>query len=405
MRQICMSAIILGLLAANACGSGSNGAIGVKGGNTGSSGSTGSDGGSGIKGGSTGSGGRAGSNDSTGSNGGMGSSDTMGSHGGTGSNGSTESGLAATDACKQSADATCERILRCDGQNGLARLGYISVDDCILHVKANTCSGASDICGANHTYQPDKALSCINALKNLSCNSQTTPAVCDEVCGGSSSPFGGGSLSFGDACKKAAAVYCQKAFACGPDSALSSLAEEYGSQAQCALELEKTCAKDGPCASEQRYHGDKANQCLTEIAALPCTQFDDTPAACDEVCSFAGSGGTSGSTGTSGSGGTSGSAGTSGSSGTAGSGTAYQEFCKQIMTAFCNHCGGELGMTTGSCLSSVQASCTNMKETDSCPTGTFQPSKGQACLDAIGTMNCSSSSPVPGCESEALCNP
>lgn len=301
-----------------------------------------------------------------------------------------DNGLAAKDACKQSAVAFCERILRCEGSNGLSAIGYVSVDDCAIHMQTSTCSGTSDVCGAGQTYRPDVAQSCVNAMKDLACTSQTTPAVCDEVCTGSTSPFGGGPLSLQDACKKMAAVYCTKAFTCGPDSAISFLASDYDSQAECASALETICAEDGGCGSGRTFRGDKANQCLTEFTALSCTQLDDQPAVCEEVC------GSSGSSGTSGSGGTGGTV-------PAGSGPPYQAFCNEMMTAYCDHCGVAIGITTEACLSAVLGECATMKETDLCTTGSFQSGQGQACLDAIQTMFCTDSSSTPACESEALC--
>jgi hypothetical protein len=347
---------------------------------------------------------------------------------------SKSDGLAAKDACKQGAVVTCERILRCDGANGLSDLGYASVDDCTVHMQAQTCTGtASDVCGPGETYHADAAQSCLDAMKALACTSKSQPAVCEAVCTGPTSSSGGGSsgssgaggrsgssvgtagssgsrttISYQDACRKMISVYCNKAFSCGSTSEVSAtLMSEYASEAACVSDLLNGCLVDEGCGAGEIFQGAQANQCITAFAALACANVDDMPAVCDQVCVSSGSGGTGGTGGavaTSGTRGTAGMGGTTGAGGTSSSGSAYQQFCNQITVTACDRCAVSLGMTSQACLSSFLESCTTAGEAQLCPTGTFQPDRVQPCLDAIKTMSCTGNDEVPACESEALCN-
>jgi hypothetical protein len=287
-------------------------------------------------------------------------------------------GLAAKDACKQSAMAFCERALRCEGSTG-----YVSLDDCAIHMQARTCSGASDICGAGQTYHAEKAQSCVNAMRDLACDSQSTPAVCDEVCTDSNSPFGGETVSIESACKRMGTVYCQKAFACGPDSPLSSYASQYDSETECASSLEAMCLEDrGGCDSGETFHGDKANQCLTEYSALACTELDDQPVACEQVCTDSSDTGGSGL-----------------------SGISYQELCRRMFAAICDRCYETLNTSsTAECLSKYQGTCAEVDASVFCPTGTYQPSKGMACVNSIenGT-SCTGVGMTSACQEYSLC--
>jgi hypothetical protein len=303
---------------------------------------------------------------------------------GAGACGGGSGGLAAKDACKQSAAAFCERLLRCEGANGLSAMGYVSVVDCTEHVQASSCTGGSEICSTGQTYNPDKAQSCVNAVKDIACSSETSPPVCAEVC--TDSPLGGGSLSYEDACKKMATAVCSKAFACGYDSELSIYVSEYSSEAACISEIQTGCSENQGCPTGKTYHGDKAKQCVTEFTALSCSNLGDQPAVCDEVCSTSASG-------------------TGGMGGVTPAGLSARETCTQVIATMCDRCFVDLGSTSkADCLSEFQFQCADMSDSDMCPTGTYQPSKGLACVNAVKTGSCSEGLTSSACETETLCN-
>jgi uncharacterized membrane protein YgcG len=347
---------------------------------------------------------------------------------------SKSDGLAAKDACKQGVVATCERILRCDGANGLADLGYASVDDCTVHMQAQTCAGtASDVCGPGETYHADAAQSCLNAMKDLACTSNSQPAVCEAVCTGPTSSSGGGrsgssgggtagssgsgatgssgsgaTTALQDACKNLVSVVCEKAFACGPTSKLAvALMAESGSQDECTSVLQDNCAQDTECPSGEIFQSANARQCAKAFEALPCANLDDTPPVCEQVCASSGSGGAGGTGGnggavaTSGTRGTAGMGGSSGSGGTSSSGSAYQQFCNQVMMAFCDRCAASMGMTSQECLSASQDSCTTAGEAQLCTVGTFQVDQGQTCLETVKTTSCTED--LLACDARVLC--
>jgi hypothetical protein len=298
--------------------------------------------------------------------------------------GGSGNGLAAKDACKQNAAAFCERLLRCEGANGLSAMGYVSVVDCTEHVQASSCTGGSDICSTGQTYNADKAQSCVNAVKDLACSSETSPPVCAEVC--TDSPLSGGSLSYEDACKKMATAVCSKAFACGYDSELSIYVSEYSSEAACISEIQTGCSENQGCPTGKTYHGDKAKQCVTEFTALSCSNLGDQPAVCEEVCSTSSSG-------------------TGGMGGVTPAGLSAREFCNQVYATLCDRCFVDLGISSvADCLSILQAPCVEATESDICPSGTYRPDKGPACVNAVKTESCRSGLASPACETESLCD-
>jgi hypothetical protein len=318
--------------------------------------------------------------------GGSGGGGSTGGGGGGPSTGGSGGGLAPNEACKQNIAAFCERTLRCDGTNGLSALGYTSVTDCTTQVQAKACMGASELCGAGQTYHPDKAQLCVNAMKDLACTSQASPAVCDEVCG---EPSGGGSLPFANACQKMTETLCAKAFSCGPDSSLSSTVSQYASQAECVSGLLAMCSDNAGCDAGKTYHGDKAKQCLDQYAALSCSDFDHEPAVCKEVCSTSPS-----------------STGGLGDLTPAVVGLSPRETCRQAFEVLCDRCYVTFGSSSKSdCLAKYQSECTTMRESDMCPSGTYKPSKGLACVNAVKAMvSCTDIVSAPACDTDALCN-
>jgi hypothetical protein len=129
-----------------------------------------------------------------------------------------------------------------------------------------------------------------------------------------------GQLGVQDACKQVVAAVCSRTSECMGTTGLAGLG--YTSLSECiASEQAAGCATvaQTSCDAGQTYHADQAKLCVDGLNTLSCANLSDgiMPAACDLVCTVAGttsatSTGTGIGTGTSGVGGSGGSGGVSG---------------------------------------------------------------------------------------------
>ena len=95
--------------------------------------------------------------------------------------GSSSSDLSPQDACNQIMSATCDYMNKCLGSAGLQLMGYTSVSACTTDMQKECTSTGS--CGSGETYHGDKAQTCVDAYKSLTCTSTSDmPAACDQIC-------------------------------------------------------------------------------------------------------------------------------------------------------------------------------------------------------------------------------
>ena len=80
----------------------------------------------------------------------------------------------------------CDKLLECGGEEGLAILGYDSVEACKTELQAQVqdeldaeAESGDDSCP---NYDSSKASACLDEYAAMSCDAETTPTSCDEVC-------------------------------------------------------------------------------------------------------------------------------------------------------------------------------------------------------------------------------
>lgn len=114
--------------------------------------------------------------------------------------------------------------------------------------------------------------------------------VAAAACGG-----GGGGVSPQAACEDAQANLCERLYTCYTPQELASLGFP-DSEAACVtmLQASEGCARqtqDNACTGNERYHADKADACVDQVAGLSCSQvrdpdldLDAAAPACGKVC-------------------------------------------------------------------------------------------------------------------------
>ena len=91
------------------------------------------------------------------------------------------------------------------------------------------------------------------------------------------------------ACKSLVAENCSKYFGCYSDAELDAASAVVGNnEADCRTKLEQqTCSEQMlKCDSGETYSSSKAAECLEQLEALSCSEFENgaEPAACETVC-------------------------------------------------------------------------------------------------------------------------
>ena len=106
----------------------------------------------------------------------------------------------------------------------------------------------------------------------------TSSGLIFAACGGSSPQ---------DECNKLVSVYCQKLYQCATPQAIA--AAGYTSESDCETKLHSqyNCQNASPCSGAQVYHGDMADQCISNYQNATCGQIagntvDRTP--CNQIC-------------------------------------------------------------------------------------------------------------------------
>ncbi len=92
-------------------------------------------------------------------------------------------------------------------------------------------------------------------------------------------------------CNQAMEAICSKYFGCFTAAELSASADTVGNnQDDCVtkMEAENCTTEKVKCDSGETYQPDKGSECVSQIKALSCSEFEDqstaTPAACELVC-------------------------------------------------------------------------------------------------------------------------
>jgi ribosome-binding ATPase YchF (GTP1/OBG family) len=91
------------------------------------------------------------------------------------------------------------------------------------------------------------------------------------------------------ACKAVSAELCSKIFSCLDQAVLDQIAEFVGNnESDCNTKInnENCSAQDVKCDSGTTYDSSAAGECLNQVKALSCKEFESdltaTPAACDD---------------------------------------------------------------------------------------------------------------------------
>jgi hypothetical protein len=92
-------------------------------------------------------------------------------------------------------------------------------------------------------------------------------------------------------CNSAAEAICDKYYGCFTQAQLAASADVVGNnKADCVTKFEgESCTTEKvKCDSGQTYQPDKGTECVSQVKALSCSEFQDpntaTPAACTETC-------------------------------------------------------------------------------------------------------------------------
>jgi hypothetical protein len=111
-------------------------------------------------------------------------------------------------------------------------------------------------------------------------------------CGGGGA---GSGISPRQACEESQANLCERFYACYTAAELAAIGFP-SSEAACVTQLQASegCANQtasNTCTGNERYHADKANECVDQITGLACSQVRDpdldikaAAPACAKVC-------------------------------------------------------------------------------------------------------------------------
>ena len=86
----------------------------------------------------------------------------------------------------ESVAIACDKLFECGGEEALAVLGFDTVEACKTELQAQVqeeldaeAESGDDSCP---NYDSSKASACLEEYAAMSCDAETTPTACDEVC-------------------------------------------------------------------------------------------------------------------------------------------------------------------------------------------------------------------------------